>query len=70
MFLTQGGKHLPQHWHMPLEDSLERIKMFLMGLSIGSWERPYRAKVHERSEPSMNIVGLKGGVTKRIGKSQ
>ena len=32
---------------MPLEDSLERIEMFLMGLSVSSWDRPYRTKVDE-----------------------
>jgi hypothetical protein len=47
IFLTQSGRHLPQRWHMPLEDSLERIEMFLMGLSIGSWDRPYRTKVDD-----------------------
>ena len=34
-------------WHMPLEDSLERIEMFLMGLSVSSWDRPYRTRVDE-----------------------
>jgi hypothetical protein len=47
MFLTRSGKHLPQHWHMPLEDGLERIDMFLMDLSVSSWNRPYRTKVDE-----------------------
>lgn len=47
LLLTRSGKHLPQRWHMPLEDSLERIEMFLMGLSASSWNRPYRAKVDE-----------------------
>jgi hypothetical protein len=30
-----------------LEDSLERIEMFLMGLSVSSWDRSYRTKVDE-----------------------
>jgi hypothetical protein len=47
LLLTRSGKHLPQRWHMPLEESLERIEMFLMGLSASSWNRPYSAKVEE-----------------------
>lgn len=50
ILLTRSGKHLPQRWHMPLEDSLERIEMFLMGLSVGSWDRPYRTKVDEAEQ--------------------
>ena len=50
LLLTHSGKHLPQHWHMPLEDSLERIEMFLMGLSVASWDRPYRTKVDEAEQ--------------------
>ena len=36
ILLTRDGKHLPPGWHIPLEDSLERIEMFLMGLSASS----------------------------------
>ena len=50
LLLTREGKHLPQSWHMPLEDSLERIDMFLMGLSASSWDRSYRTKVDEAAE--------------------
>jgi hypothetical protein len=35
---------------MPLEDSLERVEMFLMGLSVGSWDRPHRTKVDEAEQ--------------------
>jgi hypothetical protein len=47
ILLTRDGKHLPQRWHIPLEDSLERIEMFLMGLSVSSWGRTYKTKVDE-----------------------
>ena len=47
IFLTRNGEHLPQRWHMPVEDSLERIEIFLMGLSVSSWDQPYRTKVDE-----------------------
>lgn len=47
ILLTQNGRHLPQRWHMSVEDSLERIEMFLMGLAVSSWDRTYRTKVDE-----------------------
>jgi hypothetical protein len=47
LLLTSNGEHLPQHWHLHFEDSLERIEIFLMGLSVSSWERPYKTKVDE-----------------------
>jgi hypothetical protein len=47
LLLTRGGERLPQRWHIPLEDSLERIEMFLMGLSVSSFDRSYRMKVDE-----------------------
>jgi hypothetical protein len=47
LLLTRNGEHLPRRWQMPLADSLERIEMFLMGLSVSSWGRPYSTKVEE-----------------------
>ena len=35
---------------MPLEDSLERIEMFLMGLSVSSWDRPLGRKWMRQSK--------------------
>jgi hypothetical protein len=50
MLLTREGKHLPTRWHIPLAGSLERIEIFLMGLSVSSWDRPYVTKVDEAEQ--------------------
>jgi hypothetical protein len=61
LILTRNGEHLPQRSHMPLDESLERIEMFLMGLSLSSWDRPYRTKVDEAERAFREYRWAEGG---------